>query len=170
MRKFLALLLCVLLCLCIFGCGQVSREKNSEKLNIVCTVFPQYDFVRALAGDKVNLKMLVPLGTESHDFKLENMSVADIRAVADADLVIYVGGTGDNAWISELKTKVENNALWLPLTEMTENLPELASNNMHHAHDHGDHDEACDGEEIDEHVWTSPLRTRQIVKNITDVL
>ncbi len=170
MKKILIIILCVVLCCSAFsGCG--IKNDTNEKLNVVCTVFPQYDFVRQIAGDKVNLKMLVPLGTESHDYKLENMSVDDIRAVHDADLIIYVGGEGDTDWVSRLQETVQNNALWLPLTQMTDVLPELSTENMQHNHAHHEHTEDhVHGESFDEHVWTSPKRVKDIVLNITQKL
>ncbi|MDR1575407.1 MAG: metal ABC transporter substrate-binding protein, partial [Treponema sp.] len=39
------------------------------KLNVVTTIFPPYDFVREIAGDRVNLTMLLPPGAESHSFE-----------------------------------------------------------------------------------------------------
>ncbi len=170
MKKILIILICVALCITVFSGCDIKRQDNS-KLNVVCTVFPQYDFLRQIAGEKVNLKMLVPLGTESHDFKLENMSVADIRTVHEADLVVYVGGEGDAKWVEKLKSTVENDALWLALTDMTELLCEASTDNMQHVHEHHEHDEHHDhSDSFDEHVWTSPKRAVQIVENLTQNL
>ncbi len=167
MKKILIFLICISFCVFLFSGCKTDEEKN-QNINVVCTVFPQYDFVRQIAGDKVNLKMLVPLGTESHDYKLENISVADLKAVHEADLVVYVGGEGDAKWIEKLKSTVENNALWLALTDMTELLPEASTDNMHHGHEHHEHEEHHKNlDSFDEHVWTSPKRAAQIVENIT---
>ena len=175
MRKFIATVLLLLMVFSLSGCSNQNAEDNG-KIKVVCTIFPQYDFVRQIAGDKVDLKMLLPFGMESHDYNLESMSIADVRAVAEADLVIYTGGEGDKRWIETLKETVDNDALWLSLTETTELLPVVISSSME---DHHHHDENCDHDheqqhehstEYDEHVWTSPKRVMSIVDVITQKL
>lgn len=175
MKKLIALALAFLLVFSFSGCS-INESESEEKIKVVCTIFPQYDFVRQIAGDKVELKMLLPFGMESHDYNLESMSIADIRAVAEADLVIYTGGEGDKRWIETLRETVDNDALWLSLVETTELLPVAISSSME---DHHHHDENCDHDhesvhehsaEYDEHVWTSPKRVLNIVDVITEKL
>ncbi len=153
---------------CLTGCG--NRDKASARLEIVCTVFPQYDFIRNIAGDKANVKMLVPLGTESHDFQLENLTVAELKAVAMADLVIYIGGESDESWINELKDTVKSNAKWCAMTDFTPTLKEIISESMEHEHSHEEGEEHHEGNAFDEHVWTSPKRAVEIVEALIDIL
>lgn len=174
MKKISTVLLSCLLILTVFcGCG--SNDDGGERLQIVCTVFPQYDFVRNIAGDKADVRMLVPLGTESHDFQFENLTVADLRSVASADMVISVGGESDSGWISRLRSTVKSDGIaWLNLLDMTEPIEEESADSMEHAHthdhDHGGEQEHSDGRELDEHVWTSPKRAIEIVSAITEAL
>ncbi len=169
MKKYICLLL--ILCLSIFsftGCDQ--NSENDTRLEIVCTVFPQYDFIKNIVGDKANVKMLVPLGTESHDFKLENLTVAELKTVATADLVVYVGGESDEDWISELRSTVKSKAKWCAMSELTPTLKEILSESMEHTHEH-EHEETHHTENaFDEHVWTSPKRAIDIVKSLTEIL
>ena len=89
MKRITALFISVLLLILLCGCGSSTKD-NGGKLKIICTIFPQYDFIRNIAGDHVDLKMLVPFGMESHDFSLENMTVADVANVAKfLNLVSY---------------------------------------------------------------------------------
>ena len=156
MKRILSLILsCLLVLTVLSGCGDSSVD--GEKLSVVCTVFPQYDFVRNIAGDKADIKMLVPLGTESHDFQLESLTVSELKTVATADLVVYVGGESDLDWITELKNTVKGNATWLAMSDMVETLEEISSDSMEHIHDHEHgHDEHGHEEHTayDEHVWT----------------
>lgn len=172
MKRILSLILsCLLVLTVLSGCGDSSVD--GEKLSVVCTVFPQYDFVRNIAGDKADIKMLVPLGTESHDFQLESLTVSEIKTVATADLVVYVGGESDLDWITELKNTVKGNATWLAMSDTVETLEEISSDSMEHIHDHEHgHDEHGHEEHTayDEHVWTSPKRVIMIVKAITEEL
>lgn len=164
------LLLSAVVSVCV-GCGTEAKPSDN-RLSVVCTVFPQYDFVRSIAGNKVDVKMLVPLGTESHDFQLENLTVAELKTVATADLVIYVGGESDLGWITELRNTVKDNATWLALTDTVETLEEISSDSMEHIHDHehGEHSEHEGHTPYDEHVWTSPKRVMTVVRAITDEL
>ena len=50
------------------SCGHENYTTTSDKLEIVCTNFPAYDFSRQIAKDKANIKMLIPPGSESHSF------------------------------------------------------------------------------------------------------
>lgn len=177
MKKILSIFFTVLQCVLLFaGCGQ--SNKDSTRLKIVCTVFPQYDFIRNIAGDKANVQMLVPLGTESHDFKLENLTVAELKMIATADLVVYVGGESDESWITELRSTVNSDAQWCAMTDFTPTLREIISESMEYDHDH-DHEHGHDfaddethheGDAFDEHVWTSPKRAVDIVNALTDIL
>ena len=175
MKRIIALALVLLLIFSFSGCSK-KETANEGKIKVVCTIFPQYDFVRQIAGDRVDLKMLLPFGMESHDYNLESMSIADIKSVAESDLVIYTGGEGDKRWIETLKNTVDNNALWMSLVETTELLPVVISSSME---DHHHHDENCEHDhenihehsaEYDEHVWTSPKRVLEIVDAITEKL
>ena len=170
-KVFCFILSCLLAVAVLSGCGGASADEN--RLSVVCTVFPQYDFVRNIAGDKADIKMLVPLGTESHDFQLENLTVAELKTVATADLVVYVGGESDLDWISELKTTVKGDAEWVAMSDTVVTLEDVSSDSMEHIHDHEHgHDEQHVHEHTayDEHVWTSPKRVVMIVKALTKEL
>ncbi len=169
MKRFVNILLILISCVTLFsGCNQ--HQDKTSRLEIVCTVFPQYDFIKNIVGDKANVKMLVPLGTESHDFKLENLTVAELKTVATADLIVYVGGESDEDWISELRSTVKSNAKWCALTQFTPTLEEILTESMEHRHEH-EHGETHHTENAyDEHVWTSPKRAIDIVESLTDII
>ncbi len=132
--------------------------EDDGKLKIVTTIFPQYDFAREIskyAADEVELTMLLPLGSESHDYE---PTLSDLRAVERADLVICVGGETDG-WIESVLAAVDNAPAVMKLCDLVPLYPEEKVEGMEedgHAHHH---DEDCDGEhhhtEYDEHVWTS---------------
>lgn len=173
MKKLLSIVLIPAIILVIFT-GCVRKSDDSSRLQIVCTVFPQYDFLRNIAGDKTDIKMLVPLGTESHDFKLENLTVAELKSISCADFVVYVGGESDSGWINELRSVVtDNGTRWVAMTDLTATLEEITSESMEHEHEEHEHDDEHEhdgGDSYDEHVWTSPKRAVEIVEGLTDVL
>ena len=99
MRKFA---FCLVLVLASFfvACGLQDKPAASNKVSIVATIFPQYDWLRNILGeyaDKVDLKLLIKNGTDLHSYK---PSAKDIATIAGADMVVYVGGESDE-WIEK---------------------------------------------------------------------
>lgn len=163
MKRMLCISLVILSLLGLTCCA--SKNKGEEKISVVCTIFPQYDVVRQIAGEKVDLKMLLPYGMESHDYRLENLSARDMQMIINADVFIYVGGESDTTWVEQIKDMVgEKNVRWLSLLEMTD---ALLRDGLHHEHSY---DHTNDHGEVDEHVWTSPSRMLEITDVICEML
>ena len=49
--------------------GKEQNKVEKEKISVVATIFPQYDFVRQIAGENVELKMLLKPGEETHSYE-----------------------------------------------------------------------------------------------------
>lgn len=177
MKKLLPIILALGL---LTGCAapSVPTEQEGGKLHIVATVFPAYDFARAVAGDWAEVELLLPPGTESHSYE---PTPADILAVQDCDLFLYLGGESD-AWVETILTAAEPTGRTLAMIDCVETLEEEHVEGMqeeigrHHDHDedeHEDHDGATHlGEvtEIDEHVWTSPANAATITRQFGETL
>lgn len=82
-----------------------NSQKQSEKLTIVTTNFPAYDFARAVAGDKADIKMLLKPGAEMHDFEPTPSDIIDIEK---SDLFIYTGGESDE-WVEDILDSTKTN-------------------------------------------------------------
>ena len=94
MKRILICILCVAL-LC--GCS-VKTQNNEQKLTIVTTIFPLYDFARAIGGDNVEVKMLIKPGSEVHSY---DPVPSDMLSLYDSDLFLYIGGESDK-WVQTL--------------------------------------------------------------------
>ena len=166
MRRFRALVLAAVLALTLAGCGRQDRPQ-SGKLNVVCTLFPYYDFVRQIGGDAVDVQLLVPAGRETHSFEPTPL---DVIAVSEAEVFIYNGGESE-LWVEDiLDAAGEAIPYRLAMMDCVETYREEYAEGMQgghdHAHDeHGEHDdhEAHDGHlhdgheeeiEYDEQIWT----------------
>lgn len=146
---FLPLLSCV-------SCGVTqSGGRGDAKLSVVTTIFPQYDLVRAVAGGRASLRMLISPGSESHTYE---PSAADAAAVADADLFIYMGGDIDD-WAEALAEAVGDSGV----------LSIAVSDAFGGAASDHEHDHDAEGE-FDEHLWTSPKKVLVMLDFITDAL
>ncbi len=107
MKKFLSVLLsaCVMLGL-LSGCGESPADSpaGNGKLRVVTTIFPIYDWVREIAGDSVELTMLLGSGVDLHSYQ---PTVDDIVKVSACDVFIYVGGESD-AWVQDAMKEASN--------------------------------------------------------------
>ena len=158
-------------------------DKNSNKLKVVTTIFPEYDWTREILGDKasnVELTLLLGNGVDLHSYQ---PSIQDIAKISTADIFIYVGGESDG-WVKDaLKNTKNKNMKVINLLEtlgdkvkaeeVKEGMQaeEEEEHEHHHRdgdHDHEDHDHheaeehhhhhhGDDDEEVeyDEHVWLS---------------
>ena len=166
MKKSLAMILA--LCVLFLTALPVYAE-DVPKLNVVTTIFPPYDFVRQIAGDAVELTILLPPGTESHSFEPRPQ---DILRIQNADVFIYVGGQTD-VWVDRILNSMDvSNIALLPMLSMVDAVEEEIVEGMEHSDDHDeeDHDDDHDEIELDEHVWTSPENAKLIVNVIVETL
>ena len=142
------------------------------RISVVTTIFPQYDFVREIAGDKVDLKMLLKPGEESHSYE---PTPQDIIAIQNSDIFIYVGGEND-AWVEDiLESMPESGMRTLRLLDCVDTVEEEHVEGMKespggHSHDGEDGEEAHSVHETDEHVWTSPVNAAEIVEAVAGLL
>jgi zinc transport system substrate-binding protein len=155
------MVLCVSAALAAGGRRDPGRAEG--KINVVATIFPPYDFVREIAGDRVNLTMLLPPGAESHSFE---PTPRDIRVVQNCDVFIYVGGESD-AWVEQILESMDTSRMNIvSLMDCVEVVEELVVEGM----EEEEEEEEAEGPEYDEHVWTSPKNAKLIVQKIAGVL
>ncbi len=154
MKKFISITLFLLLLVSFFGCtGEVKNE--NERLSIITTLFPQYDFCREIAGDKAEVTLLLPPGVESHTFE---PTPADIMKIEKSDVFIYTGDSME-AWAGKIIGSINNTQL--RVVDISENIT-MKETEGHHTHNHS--------HEKDPHIWTSPKNAIIIVKHILNNL
>ena len=139
------------------GCNraQVTKEsadnssQETHKISVVATVFPYYDFARAIGGDYLDVTLLLPPGRDSHSFE---PTAQDLLTLQSADVFLYNGGEMET-WVEEvLKALPRDHGITFQGIETVELLEEAHSKSMKttghtHDHDHDDHDD----EESDDH-------------------
>lgn len=172
------LLTAVALMIGVSGCRHVSEEsKNREDtLRVVTTIFPQYDFVRQIAGEHAEVSMLLKPGEETHSYE---PTPQDILKIQNCDLFIYVGGENDE-WVEDILESIDTEKIrQLRLIDCVETVNEEHIEGMkeERGHEHGEEDAHRESEHgshetltPDEHVWTSPENAISIVERITEEL
>lgn len=167
-------LLCLALALALLpGCCGCTRQtqSNDDRLQVVCSLFPYYDFVRVIGGEYVTPLLLVPAGRETHSFEPTPL---DVITVSKADIFVYNGGESEY-WVEEiLGSAGENIGTVVRMMDHIDALEEELVEGMEssaHGHDHA-HEEDEHHHEIsyDEHIWTSPVGSRELCHAICDTL
>lgn len=160
MRKILTITVLLFSVFTVFSCA----EKNTvydDKLKVVTTIFPQYDFAGKIGGEKVEVIKLLPDGSESHTYE---PSIKDMTQVTNSDLFIFTGKEME-AWAFEL---VENSDIGkLQVLDLSQGITLLEG-----IDDTENHSEAYKEHfhDYDAHIWTSPENAIKMADNICNTL
>lgn len=153
----------------LFLCGcSTSVQNTDDRPYVMTTIFSSYDFARQIAGDKVNVNLLLPPGSEAHSFE---PSPKDIINIQNADLFIYTGGKSDS-WIDDILSTIDTgNMEIIRLMDVCETVEEELIEGMQETdHNHNEEAHEENDTEYDEHVWTSPKNAVLITQAISDGL
>lgn len=163
-RILVLLVACLMVAAALAGCMAEKKEETPlstvKKIRIVCTNFAGYDFARHIVKEHGEVTMLMKAGMDVHSF---SPSPKELKAVADCDLFIYTGGDSDE-WVDRVLDATGKepasvcrmmDAVELSREEYTEGMRKEKGKEM-------------DEEEMDEHVWTSPVNAIAIVKKINE--
>lgn len=113
MKKYISILLAAVMAVgCLAGCGQKNSNEQADntddgKLKVVTTIFPEYDWVKEIAGDEISnidLTMLLDNGVDLHSYQPTS---EDIMKISDCDLFVYVGGESDS-WVDDALKNATN--------------------------------------------------------------
>lgn len=174
MKKIITVIAAVLSVAIIFvACTNTSNtdtnKNEAKKISIVTTIFPEYDWVKQLLGEKTNdaeLTMLLDNGVDLHNYQ---PSAEDILKISNCDLFIYVGGESD-AWVDDaLKTAKNKDMKVINLLDtLGENVKEEEEQvEGMEAEEEDDEEEET---EYDEHVWLSLKNAKILCSAIENAL
>ena len=164
-KKLLMIIPIVILALSIIAIPIIFRitgfkpTKDDNKLTILTSNFPSYDFARAITKDVPNtsVEMLLKPGTEAHDYE---PSPKDIVKISKADIFIYIGGESDE-WIDDLLKDINTKK------GKVVKLMDLADKRFEE--DPQTKEKSIDLE-YDEHVWTGPRNSIKILKGLNKII
>ena len=110
MKSLKSKALCVLLILCLslsslalFSCA---NNEDNGKISIVCTLFPQYDWIKNITdgSENIDLKLIIANGSDPHSYQ---PTAADIMTISNCDMLVYVGGDSDE-WVKKAVERSKN--------------------------------------------------------------
>ena len=147
---------------------QAANKTSSEPFSVVCTIFPEYDWVREILGDhadNVDISYLLDSGVDLHNYQ---PTADDIMKISTCDLFVYVGGESDE-WVEGALAEATNKDMkvinLMDVLGDSAKVEELKEGMQESEHEHEDGEE-----EYDEHVWLSLKNAKvlcaEIEKNI----
>lgn len=149
------------------GCTPAVQSKSSNKLSIVASLYPQYDFARQIAGEKAEVTMIFPPGAESHTYE---PSPSDIIKINKADLFLYTGKYME-PWADRLTTGIAESKVTVVDVSAGVGLYRSCGGYICdddccccEAHDHNVHEHQ---HEYDPHIWLDPTLAIAMIDNIT---
>ncbi|MBA4701427.1 MAG: zinc ABC transporter substrate-binding protein [Ruminococcus sp.] len=145
--------------------GKSQSESGDEKLQILASFYPMYDFAQKVGGDKVEVTNMVPAGTEPHDWE---PTATDIRQLEDADVFVY-NGAGMEHWAEDILASLDNQDL--TIVEASKGLEFIEGEAHEHEEDEEEHEDEDDHDTgYDPHVWLNPLNAKAEMENIKNAL
>lgn len=148
-----------------------SISKQNDKIQIIATLFPEYDFAKHIAGDKADVKLLLNSGVESHNYE---PTAKDMITILNSDMFVFTG-TELEPWtesiVNNLKQtnskiiNVSENINLIKIEDFEEKFinSEILEDEENHKHHH-------DEEIYDEHIWMNPQNAIIMIDNILKAL
>ncbi|MCA6745160.1 metal ABC transporter substrate-binding protein [Enterococcus lactis] len=163
MKKYLLTATVMIGALLFAACGNTNKEADKkEDLTIVTTFYPIYDFTKETVGDEGNVKLLIPAGTEPHDFE---PSAKERAEISDADVFVY-NSSDMEFFVDSLKDSVDSKQTLM--IEAAKGIDRLESQE---ADEHEESEEGHDhAHEYDPHVWLDPVLAIKEVRTIAGEL
>ena len=170
MQKGLLLLGTVVLSVLLTACGgQEKKEASSnEKIQVMTTFYPMYEFTKQVVGDKGDVELLIPAGTEPHDFE---PSAKDLAKISDSDVFVY-NSPELETWTDNLTDTIDTKQTEIIQASKDIKLMEGTEHDHEEAHDHDtqEHEEHGHSHELDPHVWLDPALAIKEVETIRNQL
>ncbi len=177
-KKLLSLLVVAAMMLATFSaCGTANVSKKTKKnkdgkISVVTTIFPEYDWVMNVLGDKkddVDVRLLLDKGVDLHSFQ---PTADDILEISKCDMFIYVGGESDE-WVDDaLKEAVNKDMVVINLLDVLKDdiKEEEVVEGMQAEEEEEESGEAEEEVEYDEHVWLSLKNAAKLVDSMSEGL
>lgn len=151
------------------------KSGEKTKLDIVTSLFPQYDFAKRIGGEKATVRMLLPPGVDPHAF---DPKPSDLAGIAKADLFVYTGADME-PWAEKLIDALDDSGT-IRAIDVSAGMEFIKANDHdgdeeeedqeggHHESEHGEdgHEEHGHIHALDPHVWLDPILAIAMVDNL----
>ena len=177
--SFLILIILMIFLILVFKPENAITDKN--KIQIVATLFPQYDFAKQIVGDKADVTLLVGSGVETHNFEPTAQDM--VKMLDSTDMFLYTG-TFLEPWTEDIiKTLEESNCKIVDVSENIEliKIEEFEERYINSEIDHEEHEnhaeeghvhnDACNHQDMyDGHIWQSLDNANIMIENVLNAI
>lgn len=171
MKKIISIILCAILVAGAFaGCAAKDNTGDSnKKLSVVTTIFPVYDWINNVLGDRaqdVDVTMLLDSGADLHSYQ---PTADDIIKISSCDVFVYVGGESD-AWVDDALKNATNSDM--KTLDLMEALGDRAKEEelVEGMQGEEEEEEGEEAPEYDEHIWLSVKNASFLSGKIAEAL
>lgn len=152
------------------ACTSPATEESAgtteeDKLQVVTTFYPMYDFTKQVAQENADVSVLVPSGTDTHGFE---PSAKDVAQIQEADVFVYNSAEMET-WVPSILESIDTTDLIIVNASEGIELLEGSHSEEEEEHDH-DHEEEGHSHEVDPHIWLDPVLAQEEVTNIKEGL
>lgn len=165
MKKTVSLIMIIAMLLLLCACTNTENKKDG--ISIVCTAFPQYDYIKNIIGSDDGLTLLLDDGADLHSYE---PTAQDIIKIGSADLFVCVGGASD-VWVEGALHSANNPELQtIALMDIVDTYEQEYVAGMQH--ESGEHIHAHNGDhsEEDEHIWLSIRNAAEITDYLCGII
>ncbi len=164
MKKIISLLVMLsLFAGLLTGCG--TGAHSADKLSIVTTIFPEYDWVKQILGDQIEnaqITLLLDNGVDLHSYQ---PTADDIVTIFACDMFVYVGGESDE-WVDDVLAQAANkDMIVIKLLDVLGDA--VKEEEIVDGMEHEEHEEE-EAHEYDEHVWLSLRNAETVCRAINE--
>ena len=168
-RKIKLIILMLAVAVLFTACGNKTENKKeneniveNSKIQIIATLFPQYDFIKAVGKEKVEVSLLLSPGVESHSYEPTPQDMVNIRK---ADIFVYTSEIME-PWAVKIAESVDKKEV-LTL-DVSKGIKLIEDDHSHEEEDHEEDNHNHGG--TDPHIWLNPVLAQKMVDNIADAL
>ncbi len=153
-REYIAFIGAFLIAIVAFSAIYVYNARPaaaaSNRIKVLATFYPVYDFAKNVGGDRIDLSLLVPMTVDVHEFEPTPSSVQE---VVSANVLIY-SGAGLEPWVPQIVAAADNSGL--VVVDSSQGIALLPVPQAFQK----------DNRTVDPHIWLDPLLAKQQVMNI----
>lgn len=146
---------------------------SAEKINVTVSILPQKYFVEKIAGDKINVNVMVKPGFSPATYEPKT---SQMKKLSSSAVYFGIDVPFEDTWLKKFQNANKN----MLIIHTSDGIKKLAmQEHSHHEHEHKDnhdeehkdsHDDEHEHEGLDPHVWNDPLSVKIIAKNIYETL